>query len=111
MYQKKFEGIFRFFEALFFQVQQRWRKDVAKMAQRPAQRCLTLMKKLQRWTRPHWEYIILILPVWTRPSLQRFLEVKSIFAAIFADLCKDLQRRCKDAKKEHFLEFYGGVGY
>ena len=50
------------------------------------------------------------------PSLQPFLEVKRVILAIFADLCKDLQRCRKDEILEpffgsNFLEFYGVRGF
>ena len=107
-HHKKFDGIFEFFNTFSQQrrakTSQRRSKDAAKTPQRRR----ILIKKQQRWARPHCGYIILILPVGTRSSLRRFLEVKSIFAGIFADLCKDAQRwpqRCQ--KRISFQNFMG----
>ena len=100
-YHKKMRGIFKFFGGCSaWSLQQRSAKTTAKTPQRRHKDGRPNRKgprMLQRWTRPHWRYIVLIPPVWTRPSLQPFLEAKPHIFGIFADLCKDLQRCRKDA--------------
>ena len=100
-YHKKMRGIFKFFGGCSaWSLQQRSAKTTAKTPQRRHKDGRSNIKgprMLQRWTRPHWRYIVLIPPVGTKPSLQPFLQAKPHICGIFADLCKDLQRCRKDA--------------
>ena len=109
-------GIFKFFGGCSaWSLQQRSAKTTAKTPQRRHKDGRTNRKgprMLQRWTRPHWRYIVLIPPVRPCPSLQPFLEAKPHIFGIFADLCKDLQRCRKDAifgsrRIEDFQNFMG----
>ena len=122
-YHKKMRGIFKFFGGCSaWSLQQRSAKTTAKTPQRRHKDGRPNRKgprMLQRWTRPHWRYIVLICTYTSSVDDAIFAAIPWGKTAHFRHLCRSLQRSAKMPQRRHFwvasdwrfLEFYGGRGF